>query len=73
MTAYSGTCSGQRTEQSDSLSLITLDEDDAGNIWLYLQKPGKPRVRLIFGLASMSKAIYDGVQWNVQWTANGTK
>ena len=70
-----GTVTLDRFEKSvrDSLSLITLDEDDAGNIWLFLQKPGKPRVRLIFGLASMSKAIYDGAQWNVQWTANGTK
>ena len=24
MTAYSGTCSGQRTEQSDSLSLVSV-------------------------------------------------
>ena len=28
MTAYSGTCSGQRTEQSDSLSRFVLTEVD---------------------------------------------
>ena len=57
----------------DSLSQISFDEDDSGNIWLYLQLPEKPRVRLIFGSASMSKAIYENGQWSVQWVANGTK
>lgn len=57
----------------DSLSQISFDEDDSGNIWLYLQLPGKPRVRLIFGSASMSKAIYANGQWSVQWIANGAK
>lgn len=58
---------------NDSLSQISFDEDDSGNIWLYLQLPGKPRVRLIFGSASMSKAIYANGQWSVQWIANGAK
>lgn len=61
------------TIASDSLSQISFDEDDSGNIWLYLQLPEKPRVRLIFGSASMSKAIYDNGQWIVQWVANGAK